>query len=1566
VFQFNDTLRSGLDAARKELLDLGSHNPLLSYRPLKNRGLEIVEAAPAEIVRLLIQEKQPLAFISGEDSLLSQPGQEHREVSEARQAVFELKTKHSSSQLQSRLLRTYETAQTFLEEQGANFLFLAIGMLDWHEEPENKQERRRAPLVLIPVYLARAEAQASFHLRHTEEAVCENLCLRLKLKEFGDTLPNLPDRENLEIERYFDEVSEALKDRPGWSVDRNAIVLAFFPLKNILIYRDLEAWASLADSSSSEPSVKALLQDSFREKDAARTENDQIDNLVSSSDLKLVMDADGDQTLAILDAMQGRSMVIDGPPGTGKSQTITNLIAAAAGNGKKVLFVSEKMAALEAVKRNLDKIGLGDLCLELHRPKTNSELVLKELARTQQLGEPRPRQLEKEIDILNRMRDRLNAYCVAMNTPIRESGVTPHQALGELMRIRQLHPIEAFPKLESEGLPFWNGEELQRRHALVEKLQAQLAQTNGAVGVPKEHAFWGSRLTEFSSADQDRLRDLLQKAKASTALLRTAVQKLTETLLLPVVDTKNEVEQLCRIARTTVEAPDLQGVNLHAEEWVTQLDDIYKLLLTGMKINEIYNNYHGIFIPEAWKEKWGATRKSLEAFGDKWWRLISRHYRQANKHFLRHCSQQMPMELRKKIELIDAIMDAQRQTKVFRAHEHLGEWLFGGKWQRGDSDWNTLTELVQWLNALHHDINNGNLPKEILTTLASHYPKEELQQSLAHVQETLAKQAEDLQAVWDFLKLDHLDSGARDQSFASQEETTAVWMEKIDTLPALVDYNRMQNACREEHLEQVVEIAGTWPEAGHHLVAAFQWARFNALLQLACRERAALRDFDGESHQQTLQKFRELDVLQLEHNRARVAHSHWQKAPKHGTEGQLGVLNQALQEKAPPQIPISELMRKAGCPIQSLKPVFMMSPYAVARYLPPESVRFDLIIFDEASQIGSFDAFGAILRGQQAVVVGDRQQLPSTNLFAHLTGENGENEGHEKNKTESILDWFLAHGAPVRRLRTHYRSRHESLIELSNRLFYDDRVIVFPRAEPCRRAHAEPAGEEFGWRYHHLPETAYEGEQAQCNPEEAEAVAKAVMEHARRHPHLTLGVVTLSMPQMQAIQDQLEQQRRQDSSCESFFSSHQHEPFFVKNIEAAQADARDVIFISIGYGRDQAGGRTENFGPLNDDAGDRYLNVLMTRSRNRCEVFTNLKIEDLDPAPTESRGLKALKTFLEYAQNGSVEKATADQKTGAPFQITIAKSLQTLGYEVKPCVGAAGSFVDLVVVDPDQPGRNLLGIASDTATYHNMRSARERDRLHPQILEGLGWKIHRVWSLAWLNHPERELQRAVEAIEKAKHPIDDARQSMKLSKYTARIERYAYDETALRARVKEFPPYTLATLQFAMNGQGLSKMPADALAALISQIVQVEGPVHITEVTRRLVSAAGKARAGSRIQAAVTEACEHAIGAGTIKRIGDFLWESAMKRPVPRDRSAVESHLRKFDLIAPEEIASAALKVVADAFGIEPDKITPAVCRLLGFPRMTEEMKKQVDSSVDEMIEKKLLARQGEYMVVSE
>ncbi|WP_308634979.1 DUF3320 domain-containing protein [Paenibacillus silvisoli] len=1546
------SIAAKLNVAREELLDLGLRNPLLNYRTFKARGLEIANEKPSDVYRILVSDKKKMTFLEASEKVpalksVEPPPTEgsysdEPDELEAAKAYLDskLQTNYNETQLQNRLLATFTAAKTYIEEQGVNVLYMALGMLNWYDSDQS-QEARKAPLLLVPVQLDRVSARERFTVTYTEDEIGHNISLVAKMKaEFGIEIPVF-DEDSMTVNEYFEKVKESVEAQKRWSMDHDSIVIGFFSFGKFLMYWDLdvEHWPDHTKPLD-HAVLKALLEDGFREPSSAFRDDESLDPHINYEDSNLIKDADSSQLLAVLDANRGRNLVIQGPPGTGKSQTITNLIADAIGHGKKVLFVSEKMAALEVVKRRLDEAGLGIACLELHSHKTNKKLLLNDLANTLQLGEPN-KEIRSQIAVLEDLRSRLNRYSESMNTPVGSSGVTPYKALGELVQYQANMKEIEFPRVQSDGMTEWTEETFLKREALMEELQGLI----GRMGVPTDHLFWGSRKKVVVPGEADLLRKAAETAAAKCSDLIRQCGNIAENTPAPAPLHLDEARRFLDIARRALHAPKLMEVNIASDKWLNLKDNLHRFVASGASYAAIRAKYDEAVLPAAWDQDVMDIRYALLAYQDQWWRFLSGRYRSAKnkvKALLRNPKAKNESDL----TIVDAILEAQSSRSIVMDGETLARELFPSYWNGMKTDWNALQRLIDWMVELHQSVS-GRLQSWAVAFLSGAEQLPNLNQLVSEVEQASDACLKSLTVLTEMLEFDGAlrfedKQPLHKQKFTDLHDLVKQWAERADAIHEMTSFNHIVACCGKEELREFAVLAESWSLSSDYLTDCLRWNRYRKLVEKAFMEREALAHFDGSRHDQVVKKFRELDKELILLNRLKLTLAHWNKLPRHEGGGQLGILQREMAKKTR-HMPIRKLMQSAGNAIQAIKPVFMMGPLSIATFIPPGSLEFDLVIFDEASQVKPVDAFGAIIRGKQSVVVGDSKQMPPTNFFDSMSKDDTAEDDDFVSDMESILGLFVGQNAPQRMLRWHYRSRHESLITVSNHEFYDDKLVVFPSPD------AEKL--DSGLLYRYLPETWYDRGRTRTNKLEAKAVALAVMRHAKHSPGLSLGVAAFSMAQMQAVMDEVELLRRADQEAEPFFHKHAHEPFFVKNLENVQGDERDVIFISIGYGKTKEGYLAMDFGPLNREGGERRLNVLVTRARIRCEVFTNLKPEDIDLNRSGARGVKALKTFLNYADKGHLDiPAETGKDFDSPFEEAVYRSITNAGYIVQKQVGSAGFFVDLAVVDPEQPGRYVLGIECDGAAYHSARSARDRDRLRQEVLEGLGWSIHRIWSTGWFKQPERELKRVVEAIEQAKLVSKVTVRSRKpeIEKSAERKPDIRRDPIeAVKPKENDILKYVHADLSIDLSGKEFHTIPTLTIASWVQEVVRVEAPVHISEVIKRICEAAGIKRAGNRIQAAIDEAVRSLEKQRAVQRLNDFLWLPGTQEVPLRNRADMSN--KKAGLIDPREVEAAITKVVSESFGISKDDISQHVSQLFGFSRLTEDMRSYTEKVLAEM-----------------
>lgn len=563
-----------------------------------------------------------------------------------------------------------------------------------------------------------------------------------------------------------------------------------------------------------------------------------------------------------------------------------------------------------------------------------------------------------------------------------------------------------------------------------------------------------------------------------------------------------------------------------------------------------------------------------------------------------------------------------------------------------------------------------------------------------------------------------------------------------------LDYIGSQKKVQELNLSSLAELVMSQEISPDHLVSTFRFCVFRDIVQHLIQVHELLRRFRGRDHERIGQDFRKIDREIIVTRRKSVAFRIDDRNVPMGngtgpvsTYSELSLISREIEKKTR-HIPIRQLTHRAGAALQGLKPCFMMGPLSVAQYLPPGKIEFDLIVMDEASQLKPEDALGAIARGGQLVVVGDSHQLPPTNFFDRIFPDEEELHEHEAtglDEAESILEiasWLFQ---PTRRLLWHYRSRHESLIAFSNRQFYDESLIVFPSPR-------EP-GRDLGLHFVFVPNGVFA---SRINKHEAEAVVEELTRHIREFPEDTVGIVTMNSQQCELIEALVEERSRREPDVARYIEQreNQPEPFFVKNLENVQGDERDSIILSITYGPNPTGHVFQRFGPINQKNGWRRLNVLVTRSRKRISVVSSMRSGDIPIGVGSPRGVVALHDYLDYAENKTDHSPEiSDREPDSDFEVTVANLLKQHGLQCVPQLGVAGYFIDIAIRNPDRPGDFILAVECDGATYHSAKSARDRDRLRQEILEGLGWEIHRIWSTDWFNNPHAQVERVLEVVQ---------------------------------------------------------------------------------------------------------------------------------------------------------------------------------------------------------------------------
>lgn len=925
---------------------------------------------------------------------------------------------------------------------------------------------------------------------------------------------------------------------------------------------------------------------------------------------------------------------------------------------------------------------------------------------------------------------------------------------------------------------------------------------------------------------------------------------------------------------------------------------------------------------------------------------------------------------------LQSIIDSQHlKTKLLELEDD-AQKVCGTLWQGLETDCEKLSRALGWMQKFHAGLASGSIKHEAIQLLQAGISAGQVRELLGQLESKIKYADQQIEHLTNALSLDiSIQFGLQAPQIAWTDWHMQFdkWSNASDKLLRWAQWCNMRRelaATRAEPLVVLIEADALSPD---DVVPAYEGNFAEALLGVVFRSSPELRNFVTEVHEGRIKDFCEIDLNLLMLTRQRLARDLWSACPHqmHGaTPGsEMGILSGQMQRKRG-QKPIRFIIEECGKLLQRIKPCFMMSPMSIAQYIKPGSVDFDVIIFDEASQVKPQDALGAILRGKQLIVMGDSCQLPPTSFFDRVGSDDNDDDELIDDAQTSITDiesilMQCKRAFPTKMLLWHYRSKHESLITVSNQYFYDNRLLVYPSA-----LDKHP---DLGLELRHLPDTVYDRGYSATNKLEAEAVVRAIIEHYQQYNWgkpasiPTLGVGTFSTRQQGLIEELLMKAEKYYPELQKYRNREFHEYLFVKNLETIQGDERDVIFISIGYGKDVNGRLHHNFGPLNADGGERRLNVLITRARRKCVVFSNFKAADLKISENAKAGVEALRAFLQYADTRDL--LIPDSVGGdfdSPFEEAVYMFLRDQGHQVRKQVGCAGYRIDLGVLHPERLGEYILGVECDGASYHSSLVVRDRDRLREQVLRGLGWRIHRIWSTDWYRSRVESEKRMLMALADARLASDAALEEGELAKAASstafEIQRHDPDSVLFEEEQAgmEIAQYVKCNSIEVPPGLKLVDCPSSHLAKLVTKVVKVEAPIHFDDVVTRLRMAWNYGRAGNPIREAISAAIDVAVQNKQVIRRGDFLWKPGQEVVEPRQRNGDTLNI---ELICKEEIAAALVKVLEYQLATPDDELIKAVARMFGYQAVHNSIALRIKQVLTKQLQARKLIRDSCKMV---
>jgi len=1541
------------------LLDLTLRNRLLNYRETRRAVPLLVPDVPALEDTLsagttlsvwakpdLLDGRDPrdpelLRRQTGEDVLSAYLGSHLKEG--IAHAVL------GEAELRRRLVELFRTARTALGEGGANVLFLAVGFLRWFEG-EHADEPRLAPLLLVPVELVRRNARETPRLRISEDEARFNVTLARKLLvDFGIDidLRELPgDQRGVDVRQVLDAVRTAIVDVPRWEVVEQAHI-SVFSFQKFLMWRDLDA---RADSMMSSPVVRHLVHTSHLPyaAEAPAVEPDELDGDRPLTDIFAPLDADSTQLSAILGAHDGTSFVLEGPPGTGKSQTITNLIAHNLAHGRTVLFVSEKMAALDVVYGRLSTLGLEPFCLELHSNRSRKQDVIEQLrVAVESARKAPPEGWEAHCEHLQEVRDRLNGYAAALHES-RPAGLSVWEAIGVAL---ELLPIPAVT-LTLGGIDEVDVRRARRGLEAVRRVQ----QVVGAVHPVAEHGLRGVGLAQFDAREGPAREQALLDGLVTVRGWRAALHELSDSLEVPRDrwDRLAELDGLLDLLQRGPLPPDLLGPN-----WEQAEHDVRSWQATGRSwaalwgglssrwtnavvgvadlaaLHQRFSRWSGRFVLFAWVALFGA-RRLLEP--------AARGLLPANRQIT---------------DDLETALSLRAQDKALGAAGPRAMGVLRGFWKGTGTDWDGLDDVLERARQLRVARDAATDPgRARLLELAETSPQAltegRVAQAIALVREGYAAwqgRFGELTAVL----APELDAFGDLHAPGLPDRINSTLSRWAGAQRSLREWTAWVEASRAAEAEGLGPVVQCWLDGScvaEQIADVGRRALADWLIEAAHANDPRLAGTHGLELERRVAVFRELDARAQELSRQMVRARLAARMPRADAEvgaGEMGLLQRQFKRKR--HIPTRKLLEQIPNLLPRLTPCLLMSPLSVAQYLDADFPPFDLVVFDEASQIPVWDAIGAMARGKQVIVVGDSRQLPPTSFFTRQAEEDPDDEG-DYEEMESVLDECIVSRLPRRRLGWHYRSQHESLIAFSNAHYYDGDLLTFPSA-----AHEVP---HLGVSLVPVP-GIYDKGKSRTNRKEADAVVADVLARLRspQNQVRSIGVVTFSLAQQRLIEDLLDEARQNDASLERWFGDGVPEPVFIKNLENVQGDERDVILFSVCYGPDADGRLTMNFGPLNNRGGERRLNVAVTRARQQLVVFSSLRPDQIDLSRSGALGVHHLRSFLQFAQRGSqvlpVRDATEAPMTGALLD-TLAGGLRDLGWVVDAQVGESDARVDLAVQDPARPGRYLLGIETDGPGWASAATARDRDRLRSAVRERLGWRLVRVWS----QDVRLDCDREVERLHTVLNALVEGAEDEVITGANAGDGELVLPQLPVHATQPELPP---AQVQRHVFRRAVFPVPpsdfdtdsfyaeagAQWLRAALPALLDGEAPLNKHLALRRLIEPFGFKRVGKKAGARIEALAANLPDA---PRDADGFWWRHDQSPASWwfVRTADGSDARQAEELPLQEIAAAAEQILRDCVALGRADLARATAQLFGIRRMGSRVAERFQEGIELLV----------------
>lgn len=1569
----------------RKLLDLTLRNSLLNIR-ITRSVIQFITIHTGKLEDALAngEEFQVLARPSDWDNPLRDSGLYqvlHQSDPIADLVAHELnhrriRTYLSDAELVYSLTSLYRASRLSMEENGANTLYIGLGLLRWYET-EASERPRFAPILLIPVEIIRKSAQKGYVIRSREEETIMNITLlEMMRQDFGinigglETLPR--DESGIDVKLVFNIIRQAIMAKARWDVEEQAI-MGTFSFSKFILWNDIH---NNAAQLCRHPLVASLVSGKLEWEAGGQAGAAAVtDDRLHPADVALPISTDSSQLQAILSSGQGKSFVLHGPPGTGKSQTITNIIANALFAGKRVLFVAAKKAALDVVESRLEAIGIGPFCLELHSNKAKKSSVLEQLKRATEITQKTaPESFRSEAERLFSLRSELNIYVEALH----EQQSFGYSLFDVFSCYSQLPEGEDKVYFSASVLEKLGREAFTNWHDLSEQLQA----AGTLIQHPHNHPLNCIRLQQYTPQVKQEAKQGIEEALR--LLQQLAKQNDTVSRMLKMegaIHTLEQEAQLIKLSELFLQAGEIPASMLQIDALEQTLALVTGIIAHGKERNRLRSELLQQFRKEILQYPAAQVLTEWNMAAEKW--FLPRWLKQ-NRLIkdLRSLSLSGSIAKEQVLVLLQQIISYRQEQELLDKATYL-PGLAGFLWQNGECDWDQLARAGDALiagNRLAGAILGIGQLKDWRTRLAAEFA-EGSKAYMATCEQEVGKYAKSLlqlAAQTESLKaLLGVNAGVLEGAGNTNEKLTAtlsLWLKHLETLKDWYNYTVIHDAALHAGLQPLVGSYENGAIITAEVVMQFRKGFFRSAADYIITKHSVLATFNGDLFEEKIRKFRQLckqfEALTRQELYARLSAGIPSFSQEASQSSEIGMLQRMIRNNGR-AMSIRKIFDQVPNLLHRLTPCMLMSPISLAQYFDANSAKFDLVIFDEASQMPTCEAVGAIARGNCVIVVGDPKQMPPTNFFSNNYVDE---DNIEKEDLESILDDCLALSMPSQHLLWHYRSKHESLIAFSNAKYYDNKLLTFPSTD------------DITSKVRFVPvEGYYDKGKTRQNKFEAKAIVDEVVRRLS-DPELSqrsMGIVTFSSVQQMLVEDMLMEVFKLRPDLENT-ALESGEPLFIKNLENVQGDERDVILFSIGYGPDQEGKVSLNFGPINREGGWRRLNVAVSRARYEMMVFSTLRSDQINLSRTGAEGVAGLKAFLAYAEKSKTalplpQMQQAIAKTDS-FENLIADVLRQQGYEVHTQIGASAYKINLGIVDPDNPDRYLLGILTDGKNYYRAHTSKDREITQVNVLRMLGWNIHKIWSTEWWEKPEKVIAGIITAIEQVKTSkgLVSEKVNLRVDTFNHQPEQYAPDvHGVINSSVSasaSVPKATAGVSYIAANLEPVKTISADEffwsqhrerIKNQLMAVVSAEAPISRDLLCKRVLNAWGIARQGSRISAHFDTLLSELDLMQTKYGQQVFFWRINEDAAIYKTFrvAATDEWRRDADDLPIEEIANAIIEIIRQQVSLSRTDLVREVARLFGYGRIGNNLKQAVNTAVDYAAEKNMLTLHNDRVV---